>query len=135
MISRAMSEEQSTREKNSSPSIVQSDYVDDEDDHDNISSPPVTTSQNPLSQQQQQLSQQQSLILRPPPLRRNRTVSKIDFCCLSEDVIRCVCANIIAHIQTSESIGYIPPEEYAIWNKENGSLVSSLPYPPLPSLL
>jgi hypothetical protein len=56
---------------------------------------------------------------------RSRTASKIDFCCVHENVIRCVCANIIAHIQTSENSGYVPPPEYGVFNKEEGSLVCS----------
>jgi hypothetical protein len=55
---------------------------------------------------------------------RSRTMSKVDFCYVHDNVIRCVCANIIAHIQTSESSGYIPPPEYQVFNKEEGSLVS-----------
>jgi hypothetical protein len=48
---------------------------------------------------------------------------KVDFCCLPANVIRCVCANIIAHIQSSENVLYIPPSEYDLFNKESGCLV------------
>lgn len=55
---------------------------------------------------------------------KSRVLSKTDFCCIHDNVIRCVCANIIAHIDTTEKSGYIPPEEYQVFNKEGGSLVS-----------
>jgi hypothetical protein len=55
---------------------------------------------------------------------RSNPPSKVDFSCLHDNVIRCVCANIIAHIQSSENALYIPPSEYNLFNKESGSLVS-----------
>jgi hypothetical protein len=58
-------------------------------------------------------------------IRRRSTKSKIDFCAVRDNVIRCVCANIIAHIQTNERSGYTPPREYEIFDKEEGSLVST----------
>ena len=57
---------------------------------------------------------------------RSRTASKVDFCCLHDNVIRCVCANIIAHIQTTEKSGYVPASEFEIFNKESGSLVGAI---------
>lgn len=62
-----------------------------------------------------------------PSIVRSRSTppSKVDFCCLPADVIRCVCANIIAHIQSSESSDYIPPPQYDLFSKESGSLVQS----------
>jgi hypothetical protein len=62
-----------------------------------------------------------------PPMARTRSnpPSKVDFCCLHDTVIRCVCANIIAHIQISENSHYVPPTEYDLFNKEGGSLVHS----------
>ena len=54
---------------------------------------------------------------------RSRTASKLDFCLIQDHMIRCVCANIIAHIQKCENDCYIPPDEYKIFNKESGSLV------------
>ena len=64
---------------------------------------------------------------RPSFLRvRSRTTAKVDFCLIQENMIRCVCANIIAHIQKCDSDCYIPPEEYQIFNKESGSLVCTL---------
>jgi 2-keto-4-pentenoate hydratase/2-oxohepta-3-ene-1,7-dioic acid hydratase in catechol pathway len=61
---------------------------------------------------------------RPPMVRtRSNSALKVDFCCLPSNVIRCVCANIIAHIQSSENSHYVPPPEYEVFNKEGGSLV------------
>jgi hypothetical protein len=124
-----MSEEQSYRVKN----------IEKEDElNDNSSSPGagiLAVMATPAVTAPLQPSQQQPQIHRPPPFKRSHTVSKIDFCCLSENMIRCVCANILAHIQTSESLSYVPSAEYNIWNQENGSLVclppsllSSLPH-------
>jgi 2-keto-4-pentenoate hydratase/2-oxohepta-3-ene-1,7-dioic acid hydratase in catechol pathway len=65
----------------------------------------------------------------PPKVRtKSNPGLKVDFCCLPANVIRCVCANIIAHIQSSENSRYVPPPDYDFFNKESGSLVSSSPY-------
>lgn len=60
---------------------------------------------------------------------KSRVLSKTDFCCVHDHVIRCVCANIIAHIDTTEKSGYVPPDDYQVFNKEGGSLVSTFSSP------
>mmetsp|Transcript_7592 Transcript_7592/g.11258 ORF Transcript_7592/g.11258 Transcript_7592/m.11258 type:complete len:577 (-) Transcript_7592:471-2201(-) len=51
--------------------------------------------------------------------RFSRRNSKENFSTVEEDVIKCISANIVVHIQESEKLDYFPPAEYEAFNQKN----------------
>jgi hypothetical protein len=55
------------------------------------------------------------------PVRERRgtigRLSKVDYVCIEEDIVECVCADLFHQIQQSRDDNYIPNKEYSVFTK------------------